>query len=373
VEHSILGGTPPRSPAPGISRVTGRAAPYLLALLLPLGTTAFLLSGKRAVALAWLGVLASFAWLDERLDSAREEPPAPLSGRLLDALLYGLAALQFVHLGLLASQVARHGVSAVDSGIAIALVGAGSAYSALVVSHELIHRGRALPRRIGRALLWTLLYDRFFTEHLRGHHARVGTHEDALAVQTGERFAPYLFRSWRAELRSAFSIEARRLGGHRGVRVLLRNAVVLGIMAETGLAVMLTASRGPAALLAFVVQAALANVIISAVNYLQHWGLSRERRKVGEADSWDSTAPLSRYVLLGLPLHADHHVHAAQPFPRLRLRASSPRLPHGYFVMVALVLFCNDKARALLTEALRRSIASSEPLDAIRAHHDALV
>lgn len=351
------------SPAAAAARAEASATPYLLALVLPLGTTAFLFSGERVVALVWLAMLLGFAWLDERFRPAPDEPATAPSGWRFDAILYALAALHTLHLGLLVARVGRHGVWAVESWIAIGMVGAGSAYSALVVAHELIHRRRALPRSVGRALLWTLLYDHFFTEHLRGHHARAGTPEDALAVRPGESFARYMIRSWPAELRSAFRIEAQRPRRNGGLRSPLWNGVVLGVLAEIALAATSILGGGSGALLAFVAQAALAFVIISAVNYLQHWGLHRARRKAGEADAWDCTAPLSRYVLLGLPLHADHHVHAAQPFPRLRLRATSPRLPHGYFVMVALIVFRNAKAQALLTEALLRRIAPLEPAD----------
>jgi alkane 1-monooxygenase len=350
----------PDTTRPGISRRTYAGTAYLLAFVLPLGTTAFLVSGERWVALAWVAMLGTFAWLDERLGPSREEPaPAPLqASRRYDAILYGLALLQFVHVGLLVERVGRHGLMVVESWIGIVLVGASSAYSSLVVAHELIHRAHAFPRRIGRALLVTLLYDQFYTEHLRGHHVRVGTTEDALAVRRDESFAQYLPRSWLAELRSALSIEARRLHGHGDARSLVRNAVVIGVLMEIAVMIVIIAFGGPRALLSFLVQAALAYVIISAVNYLQHWGLSRDRRKVGEADSWDCTALLSRYVLLGISLHADHHVHAAERFPRLRMRPSSPRLPHGFFVMVGLVLFQNARARRLLSEALTRAMVA---------------
>ena len=49
-----------------------------------------------------------------------------------------------------------------------------------VTGHELIHRRSPAQRWLGRVLLASVLYEHFYTEHLRGHHVRVGTAADLL-------------------------------------------------------------------------------------------------------------------------------------------------------------------------------------------------
>ena len=75
---------------------------------------------------------------------------------------------------------------------------------------------------------------------------------------------------------------------------------------------------------------------------------------MSDLDSWDSDARFSRYALIGLSRHADHHARAAQPFHLLRIAAESPRLPGGYFVTTVAVLFNNEAYRAYAESELRQ-------------------
>ncbi len=115
----------------------------------------------------------------DRIGGERVHAPRPdLPAWPFDALLSLLVAIQFVNVGLLAWFFTIHTLWSIDSLVAILLVGASSGYSGIVVAHELIHRRDARARLAGRALLCTVLYEHFYTEHVRGHHVRVGTPED---------------------------------------------------------------------------------------------------------------------------------------------------------------------------------------------------
>jgi hypothetical protein len=189
--------------------------------------------------------------------------------------------------------VAHAGLFSADAPANAVLVGATSADSAIVVAHELIHRESRAMQLLGRVLLWTVMSDHFFTEHVRGHHAHVATEDDPATSRFGETYGELWKRTAPGQLRSAFRIEARRLGDEemRWVdRRSLRSAVVHGIAAEVA---------------------------------------------------------LSR--------HADHPAHAARPYQSLRPWAESPKLPRGYVGMVVLVLFRNAEARRLLEAELRRT------------------
>ncbi|HWB76353.1 MAG TPA: fatty acid desaturase, partial [Nannocystaceae bacterium] len=111
---------------------------------------------------------------------------------------------------------------------------------------------------------------------------------------------------------------------------------------------------GRLALLAWVSQALVATIVIAAVNYFDHWGLQRGTQRIGPQHAWDCDCPLGTYLLLGLPHHADHHLHAARSFDRLAAQADSPKLPHGYVRMVLLVLFADARARRMLRTELAR-------------------
>ena len=76
-----------------------------------------------------------------------------------------------------------------------------------------------------------------FTEHLHGHHARVGTANDPATARFGERSDHFFLRSVPAQFRSAWRLEARRLGDETmrwwDAR-LLRSRVVHGLLVLLG-------------------------------------------------------------------------------------------------------------------------------------------
>lgn len=330
---------------------------HLLALALPLVTLTFLITGPHPWfgAIPWLLVLPALGLLERYSPSAPEEPAAAPRWPF-DALLYAASALQLLNLALFGRLISLGGFWSSDMLAAAVLVGVSSAHSAIIVAHELIHRPGRLGRAVGRLLLATAAYEHFYTEHLRGHHRRVGTGDDPATARFGETFRAFFRRSVPGQLRSAWQIELRRLGlSGAPVRLrLLRSAVLHGVAIEIALWLLMLAFFGPGAAVAFVLQALVAMQLIESVNYFEHWGLVRKGRKIASVDSWDSESGLSFYVLFGLSRHADHHASAARPYFQLQRHESSPKLPKGYFGMILMTQLQNRRLIQMLSEELHR-------------------
>jgi alkane 1-monooxygenase len=332
---------------------------HLLSFVLPLSTLAFLATAPhgRWAAVPWLAVIVGSVLVDRRSRPELRQPAARLARRPFDAVLYVLAALQLANVGLGAFVVAAHGFWRIDTLVALLLVGVNSGYSGIVVAHELIHRRERSLRRLGRLLLCSVLYEHFSTEHVRGHHARVGTPEDPATARFGESFGVFLRRTLPAQLRSAWRLEGLRLGDADLPlldRRQLQSRVLHGKLVEWGLAFAILGGLGAGAFAFHLLQAALAVLLLESVNYFEHWGLVRRGRKPSPTDSWDSGSAFTLYTLVGLSRHADHHAFATRPFQQLRHWDESPKLPYGYFGMVEMVLFRNAELRRLMTEELRR-------------------
>src|SRR5262249_14102670 len=125
--------------------------------------------------------------------------------------------------------------------------GVNSGYSGIVVAHELIHRREAHWRLLGRMLMGLVLYEHFYTEHVRGHHVRVGTPDDPATARFGESFFAFFRRTVPAQWRSAWRLEARRLGDEHMRWYdprMLKSRVVHGLLAEWGFAFALAACFG---------------------------------------------------------------------------------------------------------------------------------
>jgi len=332
----------------------------LLCLLVPAFSVVHLWTGPHAwpTALGFLLAILSLELLERIPLRATAPPPPPeqLPGAPFIALLYVFAALQFTNIALLCDRLSQMSFAHLDTYVAIVWATAASS-GAIVLAHELIHRPPRGDFLLGRLLLTTVLYEHFATEHVRGHHPRVGTEADPATARFGERFWPFFRRTVPGQFRSALALETTRLqlGGVAPLHPRwLRHRVVQGLAVQLAMLVAIAVYFGPVALFGFVLQAIIAVISLEAVNYFEHWGLARTGKTVESHHSWDCDSWFTQYSLVGLSRHADHHRYASKPFYRLELHAEAPMLPVSYGLMVNTVLFQNDKAMKQMTEELGR-------------------
>ena len=148
-------------------------------------------------------------------------------------------------------------------------------------AHELGHKRASLERWLSRVSLAQTGYGHFFIEHNRGHHVRVATPEDPASSRLGESFWSFLPRTVIGSLRSSWGLERARLarGGHSTWTP--RNDI-LGAWAMTvALFAVLAAVFGLVVLPYLLLQAVLGFCLLEVVNYLEHYGLLRQKREDG--------------------------------------------------------------------------------------------
>ena len=286
-------------------------ARHLTSLLLPVNALAFLFTGPHPWYLAplfMLPVVVTFV-VDDSNRVERRQPSDLLPAWPFDALVYLLGALQLLVIVGIARMFAVQAIFSVDMVVMITVVGGSSGFS-IITAHELIHRRKPWERNLGRLLLCTVLQEHFFTEHLRGHHVRIGTPDDPATAHFGEDYASFYRRTVPAQFRSAWRLEKKRLGDEQMSIVdprMIQNRIVHGILVGWGLAVWMGVAAGLAALVAFLLQAFFSSRLLEAVNYFEHWGLTREGSRIRPSDSWDTHSWFTYYGLTGLSRHADHH------------------------------------------------------------------
>ncbi len=336
----------------------------LAPLLIPVWSTCFLFTGPHPwwQAILWvlpmgLPVLADF--LGCRSRQPNWSPPAPLAA----VVLGGIAGLFIADLWLLLEMSTqwqwKPGKGLMDTLVDLMavklLLGSNGAHSSLLVGHELVHRQAWIPRGLGRLLLTLSCYHHFAIEHIHGHHRRVGRVEDPATARLGESYNTFWWRSVTGQFKSAWQLENRRLRAvATGRERILRNQVLHGVLAETGLIICIAWIFGPAALLAYAIQTVMAIRNLEAINYIQHWGLSRGDRAPDARDAWYTDTWCSTHLLLGLVHHAHHHRQPAIPYPRLRSLPGSPRMPYGYFTLMFMIAYRNPRFQALATAELQR-------------------
>jgi alkane 1-monooxygenase len=214
----------------------------------------------------------------------------------------------------------------------------------ITVAHELIHRRTAWERWIGKLLLMSVLYMHFAIEHVRGHHAQVATDNDPASAPKGMDVYRFILRTIPLQWLSAWKLEAKRLNKRGLSSWSYRNEMVWFLGIQAGWLALLAYLFSPKFLMVYISVACLSFLLLEIINYVEHYGLRREKsshgrwESVSEAHSWNSNHRVSRMMLFELSRHSDHHMSAEKPYQVLCTEAASPQMPNGYPGMVLLAL-----------------------------------
>ena len=290
------------------------------------------------------GVLPVVEWaLGERREQA---PAAQLAEMARDPrytqLLHLFAWVHFALLAVFFARVERSDLSLVELCGLCTSMGVSCGAIAINVAHELGHRRRAIDRRMAMALLHSSFYPQFHLEHNRGHHVYVATGKDPATAPLGMSLYRFFFRAVPGVLRGAHRVAAEPLIARGKSAWSWRNALLQQLALQLALMVAVALLLSPVALLAWLGAGAFGVVLLETVDYVEHYGLRRERGVDGSYEpvrprhSWNSDHLLGRLLLFELPRHSDHHAHAARPFQALRTDDGAPRLPGGYPTMMVL-------------------------------------
>ena len=212
----------------------------------------------------------------------------------------------------------------------------------LNAGHETGHRRDPVSLFFARLFLSISFMGHFRIEHNLGHHVQVGTKEDSATSKMGQNFYAFTMRELPGGYARAWDIESKRLK-RSGKSVFNLQNELLQNWSLTFIMYGAIIYAFGWYLLPFLLGAALfANLMLSSANYIEHYGLIRQKRDDGKYErvqphhSWNANHILSNILLFHLQRHSDHHAHAERPYQCLRHFDSSPQLPFGYFTMYLL-------------------------------------
>jgi alkane 1-monooxygenase len=209
-------------------------------------------------------------------------------------------------------------------------------------AHELGHKQSKLERWWAKVVLAQSAYGHFEIEHNRGHHARVATPEDPATARFGESFWAFFPRSVIGAARSGWQLEKRRLEFAGKSAWSLENNVLNAWLMTVVLFGGVIVAFGPKMIPFLVIQAIFGFHLLEVVNYLEHYGLLRQREASGRYErvrpehSWNSDHIASNLLLYGLERHSDHHANPVRRYQVLRTFDEAPQLPSGYGTMIGL-------------------------------------
>jgi len=334
-----------------VSYVDRKRYLWMLSVLFPLiplvGMGLVLWSGRQWM--LWLPLLFVYGvipLLDYLFPNDRSNPPEQIVPQLEADLYYRVLNYLTVPLHFVVLICGAWFVATQDLGwsalIAHSLmVGAISGFG-INTGHELGHKKNHLDRLAARVVLAVPIYGHFTMEHNVGHHAEVATPEDSASARYGESIYRFVLREVPGGLRRGWRLESERLR-RRGYRTWSwRNEILQSYALSALLYGGLVAVFGSVVLPFLLLQAAWAWWQLTSANYIEHYGLLREKDAEGRYErclphhSWNANHVASNLVTFHLERHSDHHAWAARHYQSLRHFEDVPQLPSGYFGMFLL-------------------------------------
>jgi alkane 1-monooxygenase len=216
---------------------------------------------------------------------------------------------------------------------------------AINTAHELGHTRAQVEKWLSKIALAQTCYGHFFVEHNRGHHVRVATGDDPASARMGDSLYSFVARSVVGGLRSAWSLEQRRFRCRGESAWSFKNDVLNAWLMSVALFALLIVWFGVGVAPWLVGQAIIGFCMLETVNYIEHYGLRRQKQLDGRYEpvrpshSWNSDTVIANVFLFHLQRHSDHHAHPLRRYQALCHADEAPQLPAGYATMMVLAIF----------------------------------
>ncbi len=321
---------------------------YLTIYLLPL-TVAFSFTGEGWLTLLPLVVfflLIPLAELFLKPDARNlDEKERELAAKdpFYDWLLYSMIPIQITFLAwfLMTFQSTNSTLELVGRTISMGIM---CGVIGINIGHELGHRTNRYEQFLGELLLLTSLENHFLPYHNRGHHNNVATPEDPATARKNEWLYLFWIRSHFGSFIQAWQIEFDRMQIIGKSKFSIQNKMLIYTLVQILVCALIFLIISPKALLFFLIVSAGGILLLETVNYIEHYGLLREKRENGTYDrvrrihSWNSNHVFGRVVLFELSRHSDHHYKPDRPYQLLETHEESPIMPTGYPGMMLLAL-----------------------------------
>jgi alkane 1-monooxygenase len=266
---------------------------------------------------------------------------APVSGsRGFRLLLFLYIPLQLILIGWAIFAVG--GVTLPGFAALVLSVGVTTGVFGVLTAHEAVHSGDRLEETFGTAMLSGMLYRHFRLAHIHGQHRWAATERDAATARLGEGFYHFLIRTVIGQFREALVFERQRctarhlsIWRNRIARDIVLTAMLLGAI------FFLAGWRG---FVFFLLQSAVAIMVLELFNYIAHYGMVRGIDSHGRPEalrddhSWNSSNVLANRLIFNMGRHSSHHQRPAAPYQNLEHFAYAPELPAGYTGSILLAL-----------------------------------
>lgn len=327
-----------------------KALKYLSILLLPITVyISFTTTGwiTYLPLMVFFGLVPAMELLfnPDKENFSKEQEQSEKENNLYTYILYAMVPIQLVFLFYFFLVIQEPEIAFTDLVGRITAMGLMCGVIGINVGHELGHRNNRLDEFLGEILLLTSLNTHFLPYHNGGHHFNVATPKDAATARKNELLYVFWIRSHFTSYIQAWQIENKRMKDSEKNWLHIQNRMIIYTLANLILLGTIFFFYGWFGLVTFLGAAVFGILLLETVNYIEHYGLLRNKNEYGRYErvkrthSWNSDHVVGKIMLFNLSRHSDHHYNGSKHYQLLKSLPESPQMPTGYPGMMLLSLF----------------------------------
>ncbi len=285
-----------------------------------------------------------FKEVESKEEYTKSEVQNKLSNIFFDILLYLNIPFVFALLALGLYNLNQLELDLFETVGMVLSLGILLATNAINVGHELGHRKPLIERCLSKLLYLPCLYMHFYIEHNFGHHNNVATPKDPATAKFNQTVYSFWFTSVMGQYLSAWRLQLQLLKIKNSRFLSIKNDMLYYTIFELAYLLVIYSFFGFYGLFLAVIIGVLSFLFLETINYIEHYGLLREKLPSGRYErvqshhSWNSNHFIGRIVLYELTRHSDHHFKASKKYQILENKRESPQLPYGYPTSILLAL-----------------------------------
>lgn len=207
----------------------------------------------------------------------------------------------------------------------------------IIYGHELSHT-KGFGFIISRLMMGLSGSSHFCYAHVYNHHLELASEDDPATAPRGRSIYAHLPLSYFGQSKFLFDMEKNRLE-KLGVPFLSwQNRWIRGFMMSLPSIFLFFLAGGWIGIGCLAIVWFISNFELEALNYLEHYGLIRERgQPIAYHHSWDNSTAFTSWFFIEIGRQADHHDRGETHFWELD-QVDAPNTGWGYFSLFALAL-----------------------------------
>ena len=208
----------------------------------------------------------------------------------------------------------------------------------IIYGHELAHT-KGFSFVIARWMMALSGSSHFCYAHVYNHHLELGCADDPATAPRGRSLYGHLPLSYLGQSKFLYGMEKARLERLDVPFLSWQNRWLRGYAMSLPSLFLFWLAGGWLGVMCLAVVWIISNFELEALNYLEHYGLIREKgQPIDYRHSWDNSTALTSWYFIEIGRQADHHDRGETHFWELD-EVGAPNTQCGYFMLFAVALF----------------------------------